>query len=438
MSADGTEAPALPAIDPAVNLDRIREDLLALARIGRNEEDQGIYRLGFSAEDMEARRWLMGRIEQAGGRARLDEAGNVIGRWFDEVDAPAVVLGSHIDSVSAGGIFDGTLGVVAGLECLRTVVERKLQPARPLELVAFADEEGRFGGMFGAQAYVGQVTPDWVEQAVSVNGVRLADAMREQGLDPDRATIAARDPQTLHAFLELHIEQGPVLESEGLPLGVVEGISGVFKWVVRLIGKANHAGTAPMHLRSDAFMGLADFAHEIPRILDEDGTDSSRLTVGKVELKPGYPHTVPGEVEFSLVGRDMSQEVMQQIAQSCQKVLSTIARRHRLRFEYDERSWLEPRDCHPDVIEAFERQAHKLGIAARRMPSGAGHDTQFLTEVTRAGMIFVPSVGGISHAPDEWTQWADVETGSNVLLHTLLEFAGIGATGRVDPGRGPA
>lgn len=425
MSEDrATGGAAGTGVDPGVNLDRIREDLLALAQIGRNEEDQGIYRLAFSDADMQARRWLLERIESAGGQARLDEAGSVIGRWFGTHDAPAVVLGSHIDSVSAGGIFDGTLGVIAGLECVRVLSERGSEPSRPVELVAFADEEGRFGGMFGAQAFVGQVTPDWVEQAISVNGVRLADAMRSQGLDPARATFAARDPQDIHAFLELHIEQGPVLEAEGLPLGVVVGISGVFKWVVRLIGKANHAGTAPMHLRSDAFMGLADFAHEIPRILDEDGSESSRLTVGKVELKPGYPHTVPGEVEFSLVGRDMSQEVMQQIAHSCQKVLSTIARRHRLRFEYDERSWLEPRDCHPEIIEAFERQAGKLQIPCRRMPSGAGHDTQFLTEITRAGMIFVPSIGGVSHAPDEWTQWADIETGANVLLHTLLEFIG--------------
>ena len=408
-----------------IDLDRLRDDLLELAQIGRREDDQGVYRLAFTDEDMQARRWLMQRIEQAGGSVRTDPAGNVIGRWFDELDAPALVLGSHIDSVTAGGIFDGTLGVLAGLECIRVIRGLDRAPERPIELIAFADEEGRFGGMLGAQAFAGLLTPDWVGQAQSVHGVRLDASMRDQGLDPDRVTFAARAPETLHAFLELHIEQGPVLEAEHRRVGVVTGISGVFKWMVRLIGKANHAGTAPMHMRSDAFMGLADFAHEIARIIAEDGSEASRLTVGMVNLKPGYPHTVPGEAEFSLVGRDVDPDVMRQLASSCQKVLGSIARRHHLRFEYEERSWLDPRACHVDVIEAFERQARALGQDPLRMPSGAGHDTQFLTEVTRAGMIFVPSVGGVSHAPDEWTHWSDVEVGANVLLHTAMEFAGL-------------
>jgi len=245
------------------------------------------------------------------------------------------------------------------------------------------------------------------------------------GFDPDRATCAARRREELHAFLELHIEQGPVLENTGQRIGVVTAISGVFKWIVRLIGRANHAGTAPMNMRSDAFMGLADFAHEIARIIEEDGTESSRLTVGTATLKPGYPHTIPGEVEFSLVGRDVDADAMRQLAQSCNKVLSSIARRHHLRFEYEELSWLDPRPCDEDVIAAFERQAVRLGGDPLRMPSGAGHDTQFLTEITRAGMIFVPSVGGVSHAPDEWTHWADVELGADVLLATAMEFLGI-------------
>lgn len=413
------------AADPTIDLDRLQKDLLDLGQIGRSDEDHGVHRLAFTEADMEGRRWLLQRIEEAGGAARLDEVGNVVGRWFDDIDAPAVVLGSHVDSVRAGGLFDGTLGVLAGLECVRTLRDRGLEPERPIELVAFADEEGRFGGMLGAQAYCGQVTPDWVHNAISVQGVRLVDAMREAGLDPEQATMATRDPDTLHAFLELHIEQGPVLEAEGRHVGVVTGISGVFKWLVRLIGKANHAGTAPMNMRSDAFMGLADFAHEIERIIDEDGSDSSRITVGMATLKPGYPHTVPGEVEFSIVGRDSDAEVMHNLANSCRKVLSAIGRRHKLYFEYDQLSWLDPQPCDAGVIEVFERQAKKLGHDPLLMPSGAGHDTQFMATTCPAGMIFVPSAGGVSHAPDEWTQWSDVEIGANVLLHTVMEFAGV-------------
>ncbi|MBX2813757.1 MAG: Zn-dependent hydrolase [Myxococcales bacterium] len=405
---------------PSINIDRLRANMLKLGQIGRHEGG-GLCRLGFTNEDMEARRWLMETIDSAGGIARLDGAGNVIGRWFDGENAP-VVLGSHIDSVMGGGLFDGTLGVLAGVECARAVAESAFVPKRPLEIVAFADEEGRFGGMFGVQAFIGQITPDWLERAVDPEGVRLCEAMAAQGLEPMAALSAARRPEDIHAFLELHIEQGPVLEAENRRIGVVEGISGIFKWMVHLRGRANHAGTSPMHLRSDAFMGLADFAHEIPRILDEEGSEGSRLTVGKVELLPGNPHTVPGEVVFSLVGRDIDPAVLQRLADACQRVLSAIARKKGLHFEYSQLSWLEPQRCHPEVIESFLQAARNLGEDPLLMPSGAGHDTQFMAKLTRAGMIFVPSVAGISHAPDELTHWTDVELGAQVLLRALVDW----------------
>lgn len=404
-----------------VNTDRLRKDLLDLAQIGRDESSGGLNRVAFSTADMEARKWLVQRIEAAGGVATVDGAGNVRGRWFEQA-GPAVVLGSHIDTVVGGGIFDGSLGVLAGLECARALHEADYPASRPVEVVAFADEEGRFGGMFGVQAYCGLVTPDWIEQAVDPEGARLAHVLRQCGLEPVGALDAALRPDDVHAFLELHIEQGPVLETEGRAIGVVEGISGIFKWMVHLVGKANHAGTSPMHLRSDAFMGLADFAHEIPRILAEEGSEFSRLTVGKVELLPGHPHTVPGEAIFSLVGRDLNPQTLQRLADASQRVLGAIARKHKLRFEYQELSWLEPQACHEDVISAFEESAQSLGFDFLRMPSGAGHDTQFMAKLTRAGMIFVPSVGGISHAPDELTHWADVYAGAEVLMETLEKF----------------
>jgi len=402
-----------------IDLERLRADLLALAEIGLEEKDHGLYRMAFTEADLQARRWLVDRLQDACAETRVDPAGNVIGRWPGPPDTPAVLLGSHIDTVPAGGILDGALGVLAGLECVRTLRASTVPLARPVELIAFADEEGRFGGMFGVEAFCGQLTAEWVRQAHDVDGVRLADAMRAQGLDPVAVLEAARQPKDVHAFIELHIEQGPVLEAEGLQIGIVESISGVFKWVVRLIGKANHAGTAPMNYRSDAFMGLADFAHEIPRIIEEDGTDRTRLTVGKAELKPGNPHTVPGEVEFSLVGRDTDHKIMKGVAHSCRKVLSAIARRHSLLFEFEELSWLEPHPCHPDIVGVFRQATERRGLSHRLMDSGAGHDTQFMAELTRAGMIFVPSVGGISHAPDEWTSWTDIENGAQVLLDAL-------------------
>lgn len=404
------------------NLERLKGTLLELSRFGFCEEDKGIYRVGFSEADMAARRWLMQLLEDEGFSARMDGAGNVYGRLGDD-DLPSVTLGSHLDTVPAGGMFDGALGVVAALEVLRVCRERSVELRWPIELLATSEEEGRYGGMLGAQAIAGQLTPGLVLNMHDADNNMLADAMRAAGLDPLAALEAHRLPETMRAFLELHVEQGPVLDQVGKTIGVVDGISGVFKWIVHLIGKADHAGTAPMNMRSDAFMGLADFAHEIPRIIDEDGTDRSRLTVGKVELKPGSPHTIPGEALFTLVGRDSDEAVMENLANSCRKSLSAIARRHKLMFEYEQISWLPPMTCSPQIVELLEAHTARLGYSCVRMPSGAGHDTQFMTEITQAGMLFVPSVGGVSHSPDEWTHWHDIESGANVLLNAAVDLA---------------
>ncbi|MCG7543962.1 Zn-dependent hydrolase [Pseudoalteromonas sp. MM17-2] len=398
-----------------VNIERLKETLFTLSRIGYNEEDKGIYRPGFSAADFEARNWLMDLAQSEGFRTHMDGAGNVHIEYGPE-NASAVVVGSHLDSVPAGGMFDGTLGVIAGLECLRVLKHHDVALKHPVRVVATAEEEGRFGGMFGAQALTGKLTPHDILTMHDADGYLLSDAMKSCGLDPMQALSAAFSPEDLKCFIELHIEQGPVLDQTGIQIGVVDGISGVFKWIVKLVGKADHAGTAPMEMRSDAFMGLADFAHEINRIIDEDGTEYSRITVGKAELKPGFAHTIAGEVDFTLVVRDMDQHIMEALSQACRKALSAIARRHQLMFEYEQVSWLAPQHCSPVLTDFIAEQAQQLGLNYQRMPSGAGHDCQFFTSLTETGLIFIPSVNGISHAPDEWSHWHDVEAGANLLL----------------------
>jgi len=405
-----------------VNLERIKETLLRVSEIGFNENDKGVYRLGFTEADWAARQWLIDLLKAEGFSPRMDGAGNVFGLYGPD-GMPTVTVGSHLDSVPAGGIFDGSLGVVAALEILRLCKEHNVALRYPVELVATSEEEGRFGGMLGAQAIAGELTPEFVLNAHDPDGNRLADAMQSCGLEPLKALEARRTVDSMHAFLELHIEQGPVLDQCGTTIGIVDNIAGVFKWIVHLKGKADHAGTAPMNMRSDAFMGLANFAHEIPRIIDENGTDRSRLTVGKVDLKPGSPHTIPGEAIFTLVGRDSAVDVMHRLCDACRIVLSSIARRNKLMFEYEQTSWLDPVDCSPAIIELLERKAKKAGMTYQHMPSGAGHDTQFMTRVTDAGMLFVPSVAGISHAPDEWTHWEDVQAGCDLLLSAVLELA---------------
>lgn len=410
-----------PIMSPTIKLERVKQDIYDIGRFGYNPEDQGIYRQGFSDEDMKLRLWFLQKLQALGLTAHMDGAGNVIGRLGDPSEK-ALLIGSHLDSVPAGGLFDGVLGVVAGLECIRVIQENNLKMKYALEVIATSEEEGRFGGMLGAQALTGNLKLDWLERARDHHGQLLREAMANCQLPYHLAMEAARDPDDLVGFLELHIEQGPVLEQTGNTIGVVEGISGVFKWLIKLIGKADHAGTAPMNLRSDAFLGVADFAHEISRIIDEEGTDKSRLTIGSLQLKPGFAHTVPGEVDFTLVGRDMSEEVMKKLADSCYKVLSSIARRHRLKFEYEQMSWLSPRPCSTEMMNLLEKHSLALGFKTLLMPSGAGHDCQFFTDITPTGLLFIPSVGGVSHAPDEWSHWHDVEKGCNVLLNATLEL----------------
>jgi N-carbamoyl-L-amino-acid hydrolase len=405
-----------------INLDRLKSDLDAVSQFGSEPSRKGITRPSFSDADMKARAWLLDRMSDLGMEARLDGAANVIGRWACG-EGPAVMVGSHLDSVPMGGTLDGTLGVLAGLESVRTLMESGETPAGPIEIIATSEEEGRFGGMFGVQALCGQITREWIDQAHDDSGISLTEAMRRQGLDPYAALEARRDPGTLKAFLELHIEQGPVLEAAGCSIGIVEGISGVFSWACRFTGVANHAGTTPMDMRRDAFQGLAKFASGLNGIIADHGTQNSRLTIGKAEVKPGFPHTIPGEVEFSLIGRDMDEARMRALADACLAAMRRTADECALRLDWREQSWLNPMRCNQDIIDAFAGEASGLDLDSMIMPSGAGHDTQFMAQITKAGMIFIPSRGGISHSPDEWSDCADIEKGANLLLHTMLGLA---------------
>jgi beta-ureidopropionase / N-carbamoyl-L-amino-acid hydrolase len=407
----------------SINLDRLRTDLLTLAGIGRNEADHGIYRMAFTEADIQGRKWLLERMAEAGMTAHMDGAGNVIGRWPADNGQPAVLVGSHLDTVPCGGHLDGSLGVLAGLECVRVLQESGMRPRYPLEVVAFSDEEGRFGGMLGSQAFCGAITPESLFTAADLNGVLLSDEMQARGFDPHRVLEAHRDPHTIRAYLELHIEQGPVLDRLGKQAGIVEEITGLFRWNARLLGKANHAGTTPMDMRADAFHGLAEFASAIPRLLEENGSEHSRATVGNVALSPGAANTIPGRAEFSLDVRDVSGIKLDELHDAFRKALSAIARRRGLMFEFDEISRIEPVACATEVVEVFSRKATELGVKAMRLPSGAAHDAQIVAGVTRAGMIFVPSRDGRSHSPAEWTTWSDIEAGANLLLHSALELA---------------
>lgn len=406
-----------------VDLERIKRHVLTLAEIGKSNQDHGIYRMAFTDADMEAKRWLLDQIDAVGLESRSDGAANIFGVLKSSNDLPSLLVGSHIDTVPCAGTLDGSLGVVVGLECLRVMHESGLSFERDVELVAFSDEEGRFGGMLGSESFCGLTTPQTVQSAVDSNGTQLKDAMLQQGLDPMKILEAHRDPKTIDRYIELHIEQGPVLDHKQLQIGVVDEITGLFRWNMRILGESNHAGTTPMEMRRDAFMGLADFAHEIPRVLEEIGSDRSRATIGTAEILPGAANTVPGTVEFTLDVRDTSEDVLSALKDALRRALSVICRRRSLTFDFEEPSFIHPVKCDEDIVGLIEQHARSLDCSYLTMPSGAAHDAQIMGRHWPVGMIFVPSRGGVSHSPAEWTAWSDIEAGANVLLKTLVSLA---------------
>lgn len=406
-----------------IDADRLANDLDQLSRIGR-DESSGIHRTAFSPGDQEGRAWFAQRLEDAGFEVRLDGAANLGTRWPKDVDGACVMTGSHLDTVPGAGQLDGTLGVLCGLEVLRVLADNDVRVTRPVELVSFSDEEGRFGGMLGSQAMSGQLTPAMVEQASDLAGKRLVDAMAECGYRALDALAAEREEDSIHAFVELHIEQGPVLEHHAAPIGLVEAITGLFRWDVRLVGEPNHAGTTPMDMRRDAFQGMAEFATALDRLLEEHGSARSRATIGRVELVPGAANVVPGEARFALEVRDTDEATLVELGDAMRRTLSAIARRRDIGFEFEVVSTIDPVRCHERVMSAVDAACRKLSVSPFRLPSGAAHDTQMLARKAPAGMIFVPSRGGRSHSPSEWTAPADIERGANVLLHTILELAG--------------
>ncbi|MCF3649011.1 Zn-dependent hydrolase [Synoicihabitans lomoniglobus] len=419
MSATNTSV----SPDLVVDLERIKRDINTLAAIGFNDADRGIYRQAFTDADMAGKHWLLHRIEENDLEPASDGAANISGVLPGKSDASRVYVGSHIDTVPCAGMLDGTLGVVIGLECLRVLKAAGLELERTIELIAFSDEEGRFGGMFGSEAFTGALTPEKLLSAKDLGQTLLTDAMLAQGLDPKRALEARRDPARIAAYLELHIEQGPVLDQNLLQVGIVEQITGLQSWSLKLMGEANHAGTTPMDYRKDALMGLADFAHEIPRILAENGGEHSRATIGQAEVQPGAPNSVPGLVVFSLDFRDPSTDTLESLSQAFQKALAAISRRRGLKFEVKVQGDIQPVPCAPHLKDVLEAEAQRLNLRYQRMLSGAAHDAQMVGRVAPMAMIFVPSRGGMSHSPAEWTAWEDIRAGANLMLGTLLKLA---------------
>jgi len=350
-----------------------------------------------------------------------DGVANLFGR-FGPVDGPCIMAGSHLDTVPEGGAFDGALGVAAALECVLAMRDAGLSPKLAIEVVATAEEEGHFGGMLGSQAISGALSAEWLSQAADADGVKLIDAMAAQGLDAMDALQAGR--ADISAFMELHVEQGPILEGRSMPVGVAHSVSGVCNLRVRFEGEANHSGTTPMDLRADAFAGLAQVGTAIPDIIAARGSENSRITIGKADLRPNFIHTIPGEAEFVVNIRDIDGAAMDGLATAVRDEVEAAARANSLQAKVQEQSRIEPVQLDRGLAAMLHEEAQTLGLQALAMPSGAGHDAQTMQALCPSALIFVPSRGGISHSPREWTDWSDFEKGANLMLSALIRLSG--------------
>jgi allantoate deiminase len=405
-----------------INADRLWSRLSELSGIGRSEGG-GVTRLSFTEEERAAKDLITSYMREAGLEVREDAAGNLIGRREGRVEgAPVVLAGSHVDSVRNGGDFDGPLGVLGAVEALQVMGERGVETERPIEVVTFTDEEGaRFGfGMIGSRAMAGTLDGEDLVR-VDKDGVSVAGAMRDSGLDPERVDEAARPEDSVYAYVELHIEQGKILEESNLPVGVVTGIAGPVWLRFILTGEAAHAGTTPMRLRRDA---LAAAAAVIGRIEKEAGrTGTSVGTVGQLDLEPGGINIIPGRVSFSLDLRDIDEVMRDRVEARIAAEVARLCEERGIALETEILQTLPPVPCSDLVRGAAGAACEALGFEPFELASGAGHDGMHLAGLCPIGMIFVRSKNGLSHNPDEWSSKEDCAAGVEVLYRTLIELA---------------
>ena len=413
-------AAAAPPADIRADPGRMEQRIKALSTYGANE-DGGVDRVAFSEADLAGREYIRNLMREAGLTVRMDTAGNIIGRREgSDLNLPVIMFGSHIDSVPGGGNYDGDVGVIGAIEVAQLLHDNDIRTQHPLEIVSFTDEEG---GLTGSRAMIGDIG-DTALGVVSHSGLTIGEGIRAVGGDPNRLELAERKPGQLKAFIELHIEQGAILHEENIDIGVVEGIVGIRWWDVTIEGLANHAGTTPMNRRWDAMVTAAEYILAVNRVAT-NMPGGQVATVGKLRAEPGAPNVIPGEVVLSLEIRDLSAEKMQRVFDEIVREGERIADARFTPIRYSEIDVAAPpAPTDNQMRRIIAASADDLGLSFKFMPSGAGHDAQDMVHIAPTGMIFVPSVNGISHSPKEFTSAEDMANGASVLFRTVLEIDG--------------
>lgn len=406
------------------SLDRIKNDIEQLSKFNATP-GKGLTRMTFTEEDRGAREYIKEQMRQAGLLVYEDAAGTIVGKLEGEIkDGPVVMIGSHYDSVKNGGNFDGPAGVVTGLEIARVMKDNNLKPKYPVEFIAMIEEEGgRFGGgLFASRAMVGNVSRESLDTFKDSQGISIAQAMNEFGFDPDKIHEAVRKPEDVKAFLELHIEQGPILEAKGKEVGIVEYIVGINEIQIIVKGRPDHAGTTPMTMRADPLDAASQVISKISTFAKEAG-EGTVATVGVLGVLPGAANIVPSEVKFTVDIRSKRDECIKRVRENIEKAIAEAAGLKGVQYTITDLLNVPPVKLADSILEKLNKYSDELGFKKELMLSGAGHDAMVMTKITDVGLIFVPSKDGRSHCPEEWTDYEQLQKGIEVSCKTIIDIA---------------
>lgn len=404
-----------------VNEDRLRNSLEKMAEIGRTPKG-GVHRLALSDEDREARDLFVQWLREINLKITIDEMGNIFGRRPGKQEhLPAVLIGSHLDTQPSGGRFDGILGVLGALEVMRTIHENKIKTERPLVIVDWTNEEGsRFSpAMMGSGVWTGKLNRDWIYNRTDIKGKKVGDELIRIGY---RGEIEAKS-FPVQAYFELHIEQGPLLDKEGLKIGVPRGIVGIIWADLFVEGKSNQVGPTPMEGRNDALCAAAEMILQVENLPRHMGGNMV-ATVGEIHNLPNSRNIIPGYVRFTVDMRSWDDELLKRGKEYLQVRVREIAERRGCPLSWEDIWTINHTPFAEELVKMVKNVAEELGYSTKEMVSGAGHDASYLSQIAPTAMIFVPSIDGRSHVEVEETTWADCAAGTNVLLHCVLQTAG--------------
>ena len=418
-------SPLLP--DIAINRRRLLRDLNAVSRIGIGDHGS-VTRLVFSIKELRSRQFLIHQMRQIGLQIHIDRIGNIFGRLDGHnAKAPALLVGSHLDTVLHGGKFDGTMGVIAALEAARILKEQEIVLQSPVEVVCFVGEESsRFGySTLGSSLVAGEVHAKDLAYAADAQGNKLADILASMGIYRNNLRSMRRDPSTVKAYLELHIEQGPILEAKKKPIGIVTSIAAPTRFRVVFTGQADHSGTTPMEMRKDALVAASELIVAVEEICRRySHMEKGRVvgTVGAMKIEPGVINAIPGKAELAVDIRSITTDAKKRVVRLVQAQIRQIARRRKIRAEILPLREEDPVPLDKRIIRLLQECCESRNIAYEIMPSGAGHDAMQMAKVAPAGMLFIPSRRGISHSPLEWSEPEDICLGAQLLLDSIIRI----------------